>query len=90
MPTTVATSIWFLLALGVGRSFAESFGQSYLLNLLAKEVLDALETVDISITYEGDGLTITIGTSCTTDTVNIILAVGWHRATISVATSTSV
>ena len=64
-----------LFATDVLGSFAYAFGQGNLLYLLAQEVLDGLETVDVGIADEGDGFAVTVGTGGTTNAVYIVLAV---------------
>ena len=41
-------------------------------------MLDALEAVHVIVAHKSDGLAIAIGTGGTTDTVYVILAIGWH------------
>ena len=41
-------------------------------------MLDALKTIDVVFADKGDSLAVAIGTGCTTDAVNIVLAIAGH------------
>ena len=78
VPATVATGVGLLFALGVGRGLAESWGQGYLLDFLAEEVLDGLEAVDVGIADEGDGGAVAIGAGRTSDAVDVVFGIMGH------------
>ena len=56
-------------------SFAQSFWQRVLLNVLLQKALDISEVAHIGFRHEGDGDTIALGTSRSTDAVYIVLGI---------------
>jgi len=76
VPSAVTTGVGtFLLTLGIDGCLAESLWQRRLFHLLTQEVLYLLETVDIGLTDESDGLSVTVCTGRTANTVDIVLCI---------------
>ena len=73
--STTAVVLLRLVELDVFRAFAATFRQWHLLYHFFQELLYLLEPVLVFLVYEGDGSTVTVGTGCTTDAVNVILCI---------------
>ena len=76
VPTAMTTGVGtFLLAFRIDRCLSETFGQRNLLHLLTQEMLYLLETVNVCLADESDGLSVTVCTGRTTNTVDIVLSI---------------